>query len=90
MWAKQPKGHRFALRDPWAGRGEAGAVEAVPGTLGCPGGHLISLIWGGRRYWGRGWEGADVKGDTPLGIPKLEPKRDSEKGRDRTQTLGFL
>lgn len=40
MWAKQLKGHRFALCDLWAGPGEAGAAEAVSGTLSYSRGHL--------------------------------------------------
>lgn len=33
MWAKQLTGHGFALCDPQAGHGEAGAAEAISGTL---------------------------------------------------------
>lgn len=78
MWAKQLKGHCFALHDLWAGHGEAGAAEAIARTLSCSRQCLPNL---GQVKVGRGWERVNIKGDAR----PLEDKRekDAEKARNR-------
>lgn len=77
MWAKLPKGHCFAWSDLRAGHGEAGATEAVPGTLSCSTGCLLNLgqVERTRTGWGKG----NVNGEPG----QLGAQRDPEKARNR-------
>lgn len=77
MWAKQLQGHRFALRDLWAGPGEAGAAEADSGTLGYSGGHLPNL--GHVKVPGERMGGGKCQGEC---ICQPEAKREAEKARN--------
>lgn len=76
MWAKQMKGHCFALRDPWAGPREAGAAEVVSGALSCSRGHLPNL--GQVKVLGERMGGGRRQGE----CMSLEAKRDARKPRN--------
>ena len=76
MWAKQLKGHCSALCDLRAGHEEAGAAEAISGTLSCSRGYLPNV--GQVKVMGTGWEEANVNGDAGQPGGQERPRKSQE------------